>query len=130
MKYICLGYLDENKWNGMSESEQNAFVDECFAYDDALRASGHFAGGDALDGASNTVTVRYRNGKAVVTDGPFAETREQLGGILVLEAADLSEAIQLISKHPGVRMGPFEVRPTVDLSEVVEESRQRRTAAR
>ncbi len=130
MKYICLGYLDENKWNAMSESEQNAFVDECFAYDDALRASGHFAGGDALDSGANAATVRYRNGRVTVTDGPFAETKEQLGGILVLEAADLSEAVQLISKHPGVRMGPFEIRPTVDLAEVVEESRQRRAAER
>ncbi len=130
MKYICLGYLDENKWNTLSESEQNAFVDECFAYDDELRANGHFAGGDALDGAANTATVRYRNGRVTVTDGPFAETREQLGGILVLEAADLNEAIQLVSKHQGVRMGPFEVRPTVDLSEVVEESQQRRAAAK
>ncbi len=130
MKYICLGYLDENKWNAMSEREQNAFVDECFAYDDELRANGHFAGGDALDNASNTATVQYRNGRVTVTDGPFAETKEQLGGILVLEAADLSEAVQLIAKHPGVRMGPFEIRPTVDLSEVVEESVQRRAVAK
>ncbi len=130
MRYVCLGYLDENKWNAMSESEQNAFVDECFAYDDMLRANGHFAGGDALDGAANTATVQYRNGRVTVTGGPFAETKEQLGGILVLEAADLSEAIQLISKHPGVRIGPFEVRPTVDLSEVVAESSQRRAAAK
>jgi len=130
MKYICLGYMDENKWNAMSESAQNAFVDECFAYDDVLRKKGHFAGGEALDSPGNSATLRYRNGKVIITDGPYAETREQLGGILILEAADLNEAIQLIAKHPGVRLGGFEVRPTVDLSAVVEESRQRRAAAK
>ena len=130
MKYICLGYMDEKKWDAMSESERNAFVDDCFAYDDALRKNGHFVGGEALDSPRNAATLRFRHGKVSVTDGPFVETKEQLGGILVLEARDLNHAIQLMSKHPGVRLGPFEVRPAADLSAMVEESAQRRSATR
>ena len=130
MKYICLGYMDERKWDSMSESERNAFVDECFAYDDVLRKNGHFVGGEALDSPRNATTLRFRNGKVSVTDGPFAETKEQLGGILILEARDLNHAIQLMSKHPGVRGGPFEVRPAADLTAMVEESAQRRAATK
>ncbi|MDZ4367097.1 MAG: YciI family protein [Afipia sp.] len=111
MKYICLGYFDEDAWNALSRSEQQALMDECFAYDDVLRKGRHFAGGEALQSARNAVTLRYQGGKVVVTDGPFAETKEQLGGILILEANDLNHAIQLMSKHPGVRNGPFEIRP-------------------
>jgi hypothetical protein len=126
MKYICLGYMDENKWSAMSESERNAFMDECFAYDDVLREHGHFAGGEALQSPRNAATLRFENGKVSVTDGPFAETKEQLGGILVLEANDLNHAIQLMSKHPGVRGGPFEIRPAADLTEFIRESERRR----
>src|SRR5512143_956667 len=130
MKYICLGYIEEKKWETMSEEERNAMMDECFAYDDELRKGGHFAGGEGLQSAQNATTLRYRNGKVAVTDGPFAETKEQLGGILILEARDLNHAIQLISKHPGVRGGPFEVRPAADLTAMVEESAQRRAATK
>ena len=112
MKYICLGYMDEKKWDAMSESEHNAFMDECFAYDDELRKNGHFIGGEALQSSRNATTLRFQNGKVSVTDGPFAETKEQLGGVLVLEARDLNHAIQLMSKHPSIRMGSiFEIRP-------------------
>jgi hypothetical protein len=114
MKYVCLGYFDETKWNAMSESEQKALMEECFAYDDVLRKNGHFIGGEALQSARNATTLRFQNGKVMVTDGPYAETKEQLGGILVLEARDLNHAIQLMSKHPGVKSGksgPFEIRP-------------------
>ena len=111
MKYVCLGYLEEQKWETMSESEQQAFMDECFAYDDVLRKNSHFLGGEALQTARNATTLRFHNGKVLVTDGPYAETKEQLGGILLLEARDLNHAIQLMSKHPGVRIGPFEIRP-------------------
>ena len=127
MKYICLGYYDEKKWETMSDSERNAFMDECFAYDDELRRNGHFAGGEALDSARNATTLRYQNGKVSITDGPFTETKEQLGGILILEARDLNHAIQLMSKHPGVKAGPFEIRPAADLSDMVAESEQRRS---
>ncbi len=111
MKFICLGYIEGNKWNGMSKREQDAMMQECFAYDDVLRKNGHFVGGEALQSARSAATLRYQNGKVIVTDGPYAETKEQLGGILVLEAKDMSHAIQLMSKHPGVRFGPFEIRP-------------------
>jgi hypothetical protein len=127
MKYICLGYIEENKWETMSESERNAMMDECFAYDDVLRKNGHFAGGEALQGPRNAVTLRWKNGKASITDGPYAETKEQLGGILILEARDLNHAIQLMSQHPGVKAGPFEIRPAADLSAMVEESERRRS---
>jgi hypothetical protein len=112
MKYICLGYMEEGKWDALSESERSAMIEECFAYDDVLRKSGHFVGGEALQSARNAVTLRFENGKVITTDGPYAETNEQLGGILILEARDLNHAIQLMSKHPGVRLGgPFEIRP-------------------
>ena len=131
MKYICLGYIEENKWETMSESERNAMMDECFNYDDVLRENGHFAGGQALQSPRNATTLRWQGGKVLVTDGPYAETKEQLGGILVLEATDLNHAIQLMSKHPGVKAGPFEIRPAADLTEMICESEQRRaTGAR
>ena len=127
MKYLCLGYIEAGKFEGMSENERNAFVDACFAYDDVLRKDGHFAGGEALQPASSAVTLRFRGGKMSVTDGPYAETKEQIGGILILEANDLDHAIQLMSQHPGVRAGPFEIRPAADLTGMVRESERRRT---
>src|ERR1700692_4836022 len=130
MEYICLGYIEPNKFETMSESERNAMVDECFTYDDVLRKNGHFAGGEALQGPYTATTLRWKNGKASVTDGPYAETKEQLGGILVLEARDLNQAIQLMSKHPGVKAGPFEIRPAADLTEMICESEKRRAGAR
>ena len=130
MKYICLGYIEPNKFETMTESERNAMLDECFAYDDVLRKNGHFAGGEALQGAHTATTLRWKNGKVSFTDGPYAETKEQLGGILVLEATDLNDAIQLISKHPGVKLGPFEIRPAADLTEVIRESEQRPATAK
>jgi len=126
MKYICLGYMDPKKWELMSESERNAFVDECFTYDDILRKNGHFAGGEALQPPQSAATLRFQNGKVIVTDGPYAETKEQLGGILILEAKDLNHAIQLMSKHPGVRGSTFEIRPAADLSDMVAASERRR----
>jgi hypothetical protein len=126
MKYICLGYMGEETWERMSEGERNAFVDECFTYDDDLRKNGHFIGGEALQGPRDAVTLRFEKGKVSVTDGPYAETKEQLGGILVLEANDLNHAIQLMSNHPGVRGGPFEIRPAADLTELIRESGERR----
>ena len=129
MKYICLGYIEEGKFESMSERERQAMVDECFSYDDELRRGGHFAGGEGLQGPRTAVTLRWVNGKVSVTDGPYAETKEQLGGILILEANDLNHAIQLMSKHPGVKCGPFEIRPAADLTGMIEESEARRSAA-
>jgi hypothetical protein len=111
MKYVCLGYYDEKKLNAMSESERNALMEECFAYDDVLRKSGHWLGGEALQAPRNGATLRSQKGKVMITDGPYVETKELLGGILLLEAKDLKHAIQLVSKHPGLLIGPFEIRP-------------------
>ena len=127
MKYICLGYYDKGKFDGMSEAERNAMFDTCFEYDDHLRANGHFAGGEALQPAETALTLCWKNGKVVTTDGPFAETKEQLGGILILEARDMNHAVQLIAQHPALKFGSiFEIRPAADLSEMMRESEQRR----
>jgi hypothetical protein len=127
MKYICLGYLEEKLFEKMSESERNRFMDECFIYDDELRSKGYFVGGEALQTVHNATTLRINSGKVIVTDGPFAETKEQLGGIMILEATDLNHAIQLMSKHPSIYMGgTFEIRPAADLTEMMQESEKRR----
>jgi hypothetical protein len=126
MKFICLGYIEPNKFENLSETDRNAMVDECFTYDDELRRNGHFAGGEALQPPQTAATLRWNQGKALVTDGPYAETKEQIGGILILEARDLNHAIELMSKHPGVKAGPFEIRPAADLTEMIRESEQRR----
>ena len=128
MKYVCLGYYDEKMWDAMSESEQKTFIDECFAYDDTLRKGGHILGGEALQPPRNASTLRYKNGKVMITDGPYAETKEQLGGVLVLEAKDLNHAIQLMSRHPGVRIGPFEIRPADEEMNAQFEARNRAAA--
>ena len=129
MKYICLGYIAPNKFESLSEAERNAMVDECFSYDDELRKNGHFAGGEGLQPPQTAATLRWDNGKVAITDGPYAETKEQIGGILILEARDLNHAIQIMSKHPGVKAGPFEIRPAADLSGMMRESEARRGKA-
>ena len=111
MKYICLGFMDEAKFAALPPAEVEKLVEECLAYDDQLRAAGHFLGGEALESVKSAVTLRMKSGKVQVTDGPFAETKETLGGILFLEARDLNHAISLMSSHPGVKIGPFEIRP-------------------
>ena len=126
MKYICLGYIEPGKFQGMTEEAQHAMLDACFEYDDHLRANGHFAAGEALQPPENALTMYWKNGKVATTDGPYAETKEQLGGILVLEARDLSHSIQLISRHPGLKFGPWEIRLAADLNEMMKESEQRR----
>lgn len=113
MKYICLGYIEEGVWEKMSESEQKEFMNNCFAYDDVLRKKGAFVGGEALQSSRTATTLKYRDGKVAVTDGPYAETKEQLGGIMILEATDLNHAIELMSKHPSLPLGggSWEIRP-------------------
>ena len=116
VKFLCLGYLDEEKWDAIPQGEQDTMMQECFAYDDFLRKNAHFVAGEALQSARTARTLRWTGGKILVTDGPFAETREQLGGLLVLEARDMDQALELMSKHPGVRLGgPFEIRPVEEL---------------
>ncbi|WP_166831682.1 YciI family protein [Thalassoroseus pseudoceratinae] len=110
MRFICLGYVDESSWEGKSEVERQQLISKCFDFDDELRAGGHMLGGEALGSAHEAVTLRTKNGFVDITDGPYAETKEALGGILLLEARDLNHAIALMSKHPGVTIGPFEIR--------------------
>jgi hypothetical protein len=127
MKYICLGYYDKTKFDGMSAAEQNAMFDACLDYDDHLRANGHWAGGEGLQPEETALTVYWKNGKVATTDGPYAETKEQLGGILVLEARDMNHALQLIAQHPALTFGSiFEIRPVGDMSEIMKASEQRR----
>jgi hypothetical protein len=129
MKFICLGYVAPDRFNSVSETEMNAMLDGCLAYDDQLRANGHFTGGEALQPPGSAKTLRYAGGKVSVTDGPYAETKELLGGILILEARDMDHAVELISKHPGAKFGPWEIRPAADLSEMVRQSEARRRKA-
>jgi hypothetical protein len=126
VKYICLGYLEPGKFEGMTEAEQQATFDECFEYNDHLRANGHVATEVPLQPPETAVTLCWKNGKVATTDGPYAETKEQLAGLLVLEARDLNHAIQLISQHPGMKLGANEIRPVADLSEIIKESKRRR----
>jgi len=112
MKFICLGYAEEKKWDELSEEVLQANMEKCFTYDDVLRQNGHFLGGEALQNSLTAKTLRWSGTKVIVTDGPYAETKEQLGGILILEARDMKHAVELMSKRPGVRVGgPFEIRP-------------------
>ena len=101
--------------------------DTCLEYDEHLRANGNWAGGEALQPAETALTLSWKNGKVVTTDGPYTETKEQLGGILVLEARDMNHAVQLIGQHPALTYGNiFEIRPAGDISEIVKASEQRR----
>jgi len=95
-----------------------------------LKKNGHWVGGEGLQGPENAATLRRQNGKTSVTDGPYAETKELLGGLLILEARDLKHAIQLISNHPGMKMGPWEIRPVQDMSQMIRESERRRSVAK
>jgi hypothetical protein len=111
VKFLCLSYWNETKFELMSENEREAFGKECLAYDDVLRKDGHFVRLEALQSARSAKTLRHRSGKISITDGPYAETKEQIGGILLLDADDLNHAAGLMSKHPGIRVATFEIRP-------------------
>jgi hypothetical protein len=113
MKFAFLGYHVERNWDAMSKSEQDAMVEDCFTYDAQLVKEGHILqDGTALQSIRSAKTLRWHNGAVLVTDGPFAETKEQLGGIGVLEADDMRHAVELMAKHPGLRYGStFEIRP-------------------
>ncbi len=128
MKYICLGYIEPGKFEGMTEDERHATLDDCFGYNDHLRANGHLVAEVPLQPPETALTLYWKNGKVATTDGPYAETKEQLGGIQILEARDLNHAVQLTSQLPGFKygLGPVEVRPVADLTEMMRESEQRR----
>ena len=126
MKYLCLGYIEPGKFEGMTEDERDAMFDECFEYNDHLRVNGHVLAEVTLQPPETALTRFWKNGKVATTDGPNAETREQLGGIQILEARDLNHAVQLMSQHPLMKCGTMEIRPLADLSEIIKESERRR----
>lgn len=113
MRYLCLVYGDEKKLGILPESPGDC---ECLAYDEELYRSGHLITGNALESVQTATTVRVRNGRAFVTDGPFAETREQLAGFILIAARDLNDAIRMASGIPWARVGCVEVRPVRELS--------------
>ncbi|MFN8093140.1 MAG: YciI family protein [Vicinamibacteria bacterium] len=117
MRYLCLIYDDEKKMAEMSKAEGDAFMGEYFAFTEEVRNSGHMVAGEALHPVHTATTLRIRNGQLSTTDGPFAETKEQLGGFYLIEAKDLNEAIQVASRIPSARTGSVEVRPVVDFGQ-------------
>ena len=116
MNYLCLFYIEETKIGALSPEELDTLVGEHMAYDDELRKSGQFIVAGGLQPVQTAMTVRVRNGTLSATDGPFAETKEQLGGFSVIEARDLNDAIRVASKFPPARLGSIEVRPIAELA--------------
>ena len=114
MKYLCLIYADETAWQTMPKAEAERWLGEYFAFGDDIRKSGHYVGSNALQPTHTATTVRVRNGKLSTTDGPFVETKEQLGGYYLIEAKDLNDAIQVAARIPGARHGAVEVRPVME----------------
>ena len=118
MKYLCLVYLDEKRLDELPD-------EDCVAYDTSIRASGHCVASEALESVQTATTVRMRDGKLAITDGPFAETKEQLAGFYMIEAKNLDEAIQLASKIPPARVGSIEVRPVRPIRDTVAQAAAR-----
>ena len=115
MKYVCLGYLEPGKFENMSEGERNTALDECFSYNDELRKNGHLVAEEALQPANTAVTVDWKNGKVTVTDGPYAETKEQLGGFHIIDVPDVDAAISWAARSPTALHGVVEVRPIMEV---------------
>ena len=115
MKYLCLIYDNEKAWESLPKEESGALFGEYGAFTTDIKKSGHWVGGNPLQPTSTATTVRVRQGKVSTTDGPFAETKEQLGGYYLVEAKDLNEAIQLAARIPSVRTGSIEVRPIMEV---------------
>jgi hypothetical protein len=115
MKYICLIYANEKEWEALSKEQTDAIHAEYFAFGNDIKKSGQYLLGHALQPTQNASTVRVRQNKLSTTDGPFAETKEQLGGFYLIEAKDLNEAILVASRIPSARTGAIEVRPILEL---------------
>jgi hypothetical protein len=127
MRFISLGYADEKTWDAMSPEAQSAMMEEGLAFVEVLLEAGHLASaGEALQSARTAKTLRWKNGEVMVTDGPFAETKEQLGGFFAFEASDMNHATELLSKHPCIRFASFEIRPADEqINALVAERHQR-----
>lgn len=128
MKYLCMVYYDENIINNMTANEWKSLNAECEACGETLRNTGKMVGGNALHPISSATSLRIRDGKPLITDGPFAETKEQLAGFYLLDARDLNEAIQLASKIPPARIGTIEIRPIRELDSSKDERNQQQIA--
>ena len=127
MKYVCLGYYNKREHDAMTDAEQHAMFDECFEYNDHLRANGHVVAEAALEPPETALTLRWKDGKVATTDGPYAETKEQIGGFGILEARDMNHAVQLVAQHPSLKYGTtWEIRPVGDMNEIQKASEQRR----
>jgi hypothetical protein len=124
MKYLCLIYENEKEWEKLPPAESEAIMNEYFAFTNDIQASGKLLGGEALQPTTTATTVKVRNGKVSTTDGPFVETKEQLGGFYLIEANDLNEAIQIAARIPSARFGGVEVRPVMDFSQQAEAALQ------
>jgi hypothetical protein len=111
VKYLCLIYDNESTWAGMSKADGDAIMGEYYGFTEDIKKSGHYIGGEALKPVNSATTIRMRNGRLSTTDGPFAETKEQLGGYYLIEAKDLNDAIQVASRIPTARTGSVEIRP-------------------
>jgi hypothetical protein len=111
MKYLCMIFFDEKKLPPLDSQQFQELVDDSLSYDETLRKSHHFLTAEALEPATSATTIRLAGGKLTVTDGPFAETNEHIGGFILIEARDLNEAIQVASKIPAFRLGGVEIRP-------------------
>ena len=127
MKYLCLIYVEEAKRDTLPAAEYSALVNESVAYIEELKASHHYIAAEPLEPVTTAVTVRVRDGTPAVVDGPYAETKEQLGGFFLIDARDLNEAIRIASRIPPARIGAVEVRAVRDLQEYVEIARRRST---
>jgi hypothetical protein len=117
MKYLCLIYENEKNWESLPPAESEAIMNEYFSFTGDIQKNGKYVAGEALQPTATATTVRVRNGKVSTTDGPFAETKEQLGGFYLIEAKDLNDAIQVAARIPSARFGSVEVRPVVDFSQ-------------
>jgi len=115
MQYLCLVYGEEKALDALSKSEMEVLVDQSLAYDDVLRKSGQYLVSAALQHVETAKTVRVRNREMAITDGPFAETKEQLLGFILIDATDLNDAVQVAAKIPVASTGSIEVRPVLDL---------------
>ena len=115
MRYLCMICYEQTTLDSLSKPEFDALVADALAYDDELRKEGHYLYSGALQSVETATTLRIQSGKVVITDGPFVETKEHIGGFIVIEARDLDEAIQLASKIPPGRLGPIEIRPIQEL---------------
>ena len=117
MRYLCLIYDNEQLWATMPKNESDALMGEYFGFTEGVKKSGHYVAGEALQPTQTATTLRVRNGKISTTDGPYAETKEQLGGYYLIDATDLNDAIQVASKIPSARLGSIEIRPIMEFNE-------------